>query len=113
METDSLPRPNGETSRSAAPPPAEWRALSRLRERVEAAAREIERLRSNNAALAARVAELHAGLGDDAPPLALPGMGDPEALRTRVQGFIDAIDEVLAAPMPDGTADEDVAGADA
>ncbi len=106
METDSLPRPNGETPRPVAPPPTEWRALSRLRERVVAAAREIERLRSDNAALARRVAELQAGLGDDAPALALPDMGDPEALRARVQGFIDAIDEVLAAPAAEGAAEE-------
>lgn len=91
MEPDSLSRP-GEASRT---PPAEWRALSRLRERVEAAVREIERLRADNAALAARVGELREAVGDDSPAPALPG--DPETLRTRVQGFIDAIDEVLAA----------------
>ena len=88
------------TSRAVAPPPTEWRALSRLRERVEAAAREIERLRTDNATLAARVAELQDGLGDDAPMLSLPDAGDPEALRARVQGFIDAIDEVLATADP-------------
>ncbi len=106
METDSLPRPNGETPRPVTPPPAEWRALSRLRERVEEAAREIERLRSSNAALAQRVLELQAGLGDDAPAISLPDMGDPEALRARVQGFIDTIDEVLAAPVAEGATDE-------
>ncbi|HEX8299892.1 MAG TPA: hypothetical protein VF594_12090 [Rubricoccaceae bacterium] len=86
------------TSRAVAPPPTEWRALSRLRERVEAAVREIERLRADNAALAARVAELQEGLGDESPALVLPGAGDPDVLRARVQGFIDALDEVLAAP---------------
>ena len=76
----------------------QWRALSRLRERVEAAVGEIERLRSENAALAARVAVLQDGLGDESPALALPDAADPDALRARVKGFIDAIDEVLAAP---------------
>ncbi len=113
METDSLPRPDGAAPRPVAPPPAEWRALSRLRERVEAAAREIERLRSDNAALARRVAELRAGFGDDAPALSLPDAGDPEALRARVQGFIDAIDQVLAAPVAEDVADEDAADEDA
>ena len=91
MEPDSLSRP-GEASRT---PPAEWRTLARLRERVEAAVREIERLRADNAALAARVGELQGALGDGGPAPALPG--DPDTLRTRVQGFIDAIDAVLAA----------------
>ena len=107
METDSLPRPDGPSPRPSTPPPAEWRALSRLRERVEAAAREIERLRGDNAALAARVADLQAGLGDEAPAFALPAAGDAEALRARVQGFIDTIDEVLAAPPARSEPDED------
>lgn len=110
MEPDSLSR-SGEASRTATA--AEWRTLARLRERVEAAVREIERLRADNAALAERVGELQGALGDDGPPPVLPG--DPDTLRTRVQGFIDAIDEVLAADqtgsqptsagMADATAD--------
>ena len=86
MESDA-------TSRSAAPPPADWRALSRLRERVEDAVREIERLRSQNAALARRVTELQDQLGDEGGVRLHES--DPEALRTRIQGFIDAIDDVL------------------
>ena len=62
-------------------------ALARLRERVEAAAAEIERLRAENARLAERAA--HA---DDA---SLPMAGDPAALRDTIQGFIDAVDRVL------------------
>ena len=102
------------SSRPAAPPPTEWRALSRLRERVEEAAHEIERLRSHNAALAGRVADLQAQLGSD-EALALPGGTDPAALRVKIQGFIDAIDEVLASPGPDaadGDADGDGVPAD-
>lgn len=101
MEPDALSRPS-------TPPPAEWRALSRLRERVEDAAREVERLRAQNAALSGRVAELQDQLGsDESPGLAFPGGADPDALRARIQGFIDAIDEVLAAPEPDGEAGPD------
>ncbi len=91
MEPDSL-SPPGEASRTR---PAEWRTLRRLRERAEAPVREIERLRADNATLAARVGELQGALGEDGPAPTLPG--DPETLRTRVQGFIDAIDDVLAA----------------
>lgn len=119
MEPDSLPRPDGATPRPVAPPPSEWRALSRLRERVEDAAREVERLRTQNAALAAQVADLQAGLGADSAGFALPADTDPDALRTRIQSFIDAIDDVLASPDEDtdasgpdgdGAAGLDVAG---
>ncbi len=106
MEPDSLSRP-GEASRT---PPAEWRTLARLRERVEAAAREIERLRTDNAALAARVGELQDAVGDDGPAPSLPG--DPDTLRARVKGFIDAIDDVLAAD-PTGGAPTDASLRDA
>ena len=100
MEPDSLSRP-GEANRT---PPAEWRTLARLRERVEAAVREIERLRAANASLAARVGELQEALGDGGAAPALPG--DPDTLRARVQGFIDALDEVLATePAGDAPAD--------
>ena len=85
----------------AEPPRAEWRSLGALRDRVDAAAREIERLRSENAALAKRLIDLqdHAA----APSFSLAGAGegdDPEALRARVQGFIDLVDGLLAAPEP-------------
>ncbi len=105
MESD---RPD----RDAAVPPAgaaepartEWRALTRLRDRVETAAREIERLRTENAALTHRVTELQ----DGGTPTALLGDAEsPEALRTRVEAFIASLDRVLAAPPDDG---EDEAG---
>jgi hypothetical protein len=99
MESD---RPD----RDAAVPPAgaaepartEWRALTRLRDRVETAAREIERLRTENAALAHRVAELQ----DSGAPHPLLSDGEPpEALRARVEAFIASLDRVLAAPPDD------------
>jgi hypothetical protein len=73
-------------------------ALERLRKRVEAAVAEIERLRAENAALAERVEALgaHGVVGESVPGLALGG--DPDALREQVEGFIEAIDRMLAVP---------------
>ena len=71
------------------------RGLRRLRERIEAAARELERLREENAALTARVAALEGN--DPGAALALD-VTSPEAaaeLRARIDGFIAAIDQAL------------------
>ena len=97
MESDA-PRPDEPRPPASSDEPArtEWRALARLRERVETAAREIERLRAQNAALASRLAE------SGGP--ALPLDGDPEEVRAQIQGFIDAIDRVLE--TPEATTDE-------
>lgn len=67
----------------------EGNALVRLRERVETAAAEIERLRAENARLADRIARI----GEGGPGVSVSG--DPAELRTSIQGFIDAIDRVL------------------
>lgn len=82
---------------------ADWRSLSTLRDRVEAAAREIERLRSENAALGKRLVEMQDtasgasfSFGDDQ---------DADALKERVQGFIDTIDGLLAQTSGDGSPD--------
>ena len=84
-------------------PRPEWRSLSHLRDRVDAAVREIERLRSENAALAKRLIEIQeSGTGTGNTPSFSFGEGeDTGALKTRVQGFIDAIDDLLTA---EGTA---------
>ena len=78
---------------------SEWRSLSQLRDRVEAAVREIERLRSENAALAKRLLELQ----DDAsaPSFAFGDGEDTEALRARVEGFIGLVDRLLEDGPPD------------
>ena len=83
------------------PPRTDWRALGQLRDRVETAAREIERLRTENAALAQRLVEL--GNRPDAVR-ALSGE-DPAAIKARIQGFIDTIDELLRETPADDTAD--------
>lgn len=79
----------------------EWRSLSHLRDRVEAAVREIERLRAENATLHARLGDLQ----DDraaAPSFAFGEGDDPAALKTRVQGFLDLVDGLLEADEPGG-----------
>lgn len=86
-------------------PAGDLRGLQRLRDRIEAATREIERLRAENAALAARLATFEGG---EASPLAaaFEGGDDPEALRAKIQGFIAAIDEVLREPTAPESAPE-------
>lgn len=93
--TVRTPMESDRPDRDAAVPPGDrldWRALRRLRDRVETAAQEIERLRAENASLAARVAELQDG---DPGGLLAPGES-PEALRARVEAFIATLDRVLA-----------------
>ncbi len=72
--------------------------LARLRERVQSAAHEIVRLREENAALAERIARLEAVPAEAATVIRLDE--DPEALRRKVTGFIEAIDEYLAREQP-------------
>lgn len=90
MEPDASRSP----AHSDEPARTEWRALARLRERVETAAREIERLRKENAELTARLSQ--------AGGPALPLDGEPEAVRAQIQGFIEAIDRVLETPEASG-----------
>jgi len=75
------------------------RGLRRLRDRVETAAREIERLRAENAALAGRVAAMEGGDGADLP-LDLAAPGAAAALRTRLDGYIAAVDQALRDATP-------------
>ena len=95
MEPERLDPPRPE-----APSQTELRALVHLRDRVEAAAREVERLREENATLTARVAELQAGTMAPNGGIALCGEGDAEKLKAKIQGFIEAIDRVLSTPEP-------------
>ena len=104
MEPD-VPSPAGAPRPDAGR--ADWRSLSHLRDRVEAAAREIERLRAENAALAKRVLDLQ-DHRESAPSFAFGEAGDdPDALRKKVQGFIDTIDRLLEADAPEQTPDAD------
>lgn len=88
MEPTASPSP----ASSEGPPRREWRALAQLRDRVEQAAAELVRLRAENEALAARVAEMEAGGGG-----LVPAGTDPEALKKQVRRFIEAVDQAIEA----------------
>ena len=90
---------------SDTPPRTDWRALASLRDRVETAAREIERLRTENAALAQRLVELE----NQPEATRLPVGDDPAALKARIQGFIDTIDDLLRADAAADDATSDAA----
>ena len=76
------------------------RSLRKLRDRVERAANELIRLRSENQLLQERIEELEAmpATNDDAGGLVLDG--NPEALKRKVEGFIQAIDDYLEEKEP-------------
>lgn len=80
-------------------------ALERLKSLVATTTHQLERLREENAALAARIAALE-GEGDPETPL--PRFEeDPEMLRQKVDSFIEAIDAYLDrdASSPDAPTD--------
>lgn len=77
------------------------RSLRKLRDRVERAANELIRLREENAALQERIEALEstpASNGKDAGLLLLDT--DPEALKRKVEGFIQSIDNYLDKKEP-------------
>ncbi len=72
------------------------RSLRRLRDRVERAANELIRLREENTALQSRIDELE-GASDKGDSTAgkLVLDTDPAALKRKVEGFIQSIDNYL------------------
>ena len=71
-------------------------SLERLRDRVRQAARELARLRQENATLHDRLAALESRPAVDPDATAVLGFDeDPEALRAKIEGFIEAIDAYL------------------
>jgi hypothetical protein len=78
------------------------KALRGLRTRIEGVVAELDRLRSENAALANRVADLEAQ-GQNGLPF-LPAMPAGEDMRERLDAFISAIDHALReADSPTGS----------
>lgn len=85
------------TGRRSLSPKTE-RALERLRDRISLAARELRRLREENARLHRQVEELQTrGLGEvDGTPVVFTE--DASALKSKVERFIESIDLYLAEP---------------
>jgi hypothetical protein len=71
-------------------------SLERLRDRVKKAAHELERLRTENAALTERIRRLESRPAVDLDGTVLAFDEDPDVLREKVEGFIQAIDTYLA-----------------
>ncbi len=75
---------------------ANLQAFVDLRDRVNKAIKEIERLRKENGTLSKKVKELEAGGGGNGFSL---GDGEaPEELRAKIEGFIATIDTMLGEP---------------
>ena len=85
---DEAAKPRGASLRSL-------QAVARLRERVEAAVRELERLRQENAALAERIRQLEANPAADFEGTLLTFDEDPDAVREQVERFIATLDRYL------------------
>ncbi len=75
--------------------PGGTRSLELLRERIEAAAREIHRLRQENAELADKIAALEKTQGNDLRTI-LEVDAPPEQVREKILGFINAIDRYFS-----------------
>ena len=88
MELSSSDAPHAE-------PVTELRALVKLRERVEAAAREIEQLKIENARLIAKLTEAQQQ-PSEVSLQSLGGFdGDVDALRAQLRDFIETIDQTV------------------
>lgn len=70
-------------------------SLERLRDRVETAAHELKRLREENQALTERLQELESRPDVEGQGTFLSLESDPELLRRKINGFIEAIDRYL------------------
>lgn len=71
-------------------------SLERLRDRVRLAARELERLRQENRTLRERIDQLERRPTFDPEATVLAFDEDPEALRAKIERFVEAIDAYLA-----------------
>lgn len=89
----------GKTPKNGSPknvtPLRKIEALERLRDRVEAAADEILRLRAENEEMAKSINDLRNKLDSQNSRPAISFDGDADDLRDKVRGFIDAIDTYL------------------
>lgn len=100
------PPPPANAAKAPAPKPARTerpaspeQALERLRARTLDAVRELERLRTENELLAQRVFDLERE-GGRTPDVILPFAETPEAMRAKMDEFIEALDTFLALDAP-------------
>ena len=70
-------------------------SLERLRDKVEAAAEEIVRLRGENERMAVDISDMRSTMSETAKQPSLVFDQDPKELRAKVKSFIAAIDEYL------------------
>ena len=82
------------------------RSLELLKDRIETAAREINRLRQENAELAERMARLEESQGHDIRNL-LETTQASEELREKIAGFIEAIERYLDEHAPESNPEKD------
>ena len=71
------------------------RTLERLRDRVQEIALEFSRLREENAALYKRIEALESDKRKHPTGASLVFQENPDVMRRKIQGFIDALDEYL------------------
>ena len=71
-------------------------SLERLRDRVQAVVHELDRLRKENTELTERIEHLETRPALDVDGTLLTFDESPDALREKVEGFINAIDQYLA-----------------
>jgi hypothetical protein len=78
-----------------------YKSLERLRDRVMLTSRELARLRTENAELQRQVEELKSGVGVQVDGSTILLTETPAALRGKVEGFIEAIDQYLQDDLAD------------
>jgi len=78
-----------------------YKSLERLRDRVLLTSRELARLRVENLELQKVVAELKAGGGKLSEGTAVVFTESPAVLRSKVEGFIEAVDQYLQDDLAD------------
>jgi hypothetical protein len=87
--------PTAHPSRSDGDSGVRPESLGRLREHVDAAAREVVRLRRENQQLAQSLRELWEKASEEGRGTKLSLEDDPEELRSKIQAFISAVDHYL------------------
>lgn len=94
--TDSTVHPDSENTAKRRVSLKSPQSLERLRDRVQTAVRELDRLHKENAVLTERIKDLEKRPAIDGVGTLLDFDENPDTLREKVEGFIEAIDQYLA-----------------